>query len=144
VHNDDIELEALILCTTDGVVVCLRRARPMLSGVVPVPRQAPQEYTGTYAAPWASQPVFHPAPTQMPPYPLSAQRPATIQTGPSMQFQNFFMQSIRDIAVFVWTFTGINGSLAQYARGVSERERVSHLQDCQSGTPFLTINFERQ
>lgn len=121
-HSEDIELEAVISCTTDGLVVCLRRARPMLPGAMPIPQEAHQQYTGIYAAPWASQPVFHPAPPQMPPYPLGARHPAMIQAGSSMQFQNSFMQSIRDVAVFAWALTGINGSLAEYARGIPKGE----------------------
>ncbi|UPX20918.1 uncharacterized protein EKO05_0011130 [Ascochyta rabiei] len=120
-QNDDIELEAVISCTTDGLVVCLRRARPMLPGTVPI-SQTGQPYTGIYAAPWASQPVFHPAPPLMPPYPLGAQHPAMLHSGPSLQFQNQFMQSIRDVAVFAWALTGINGSLAEYARGTPKGE----------------------
>ncbi|KAH6612145.1 hypothetical protein C7974DRAFT_91912 [Boeremia exigua] len=120
-QNEDIELEAVISCTTDGLVVCLRRARPMLPGAMPVTQPA-QQYSGIYAAPWASQPVFHPAPQQMPPYPLGAQHPAMLSSGPSMQFQNAFMQSIRDVAVFAWALTGINGSLAAFARGKPKGE----------------------
>lgn len=119
--SEDIELEAVISCTTDGLVVCLRRARPMMPGMMPV-SQPPQQYTGIYAAPWASQPVFHPAPPQMPPFPLGAQHPSMLTTGPSVQFQNAFMQSIRDVAVFAWALTGINGSLAEYARGTPKGE----------------------
>jgi len=120
-HRGDIELEAVISCTTDGLVVCLRRARPMLPGAMPVPQTA-QQYSGIYAAPWASQPMFHPAPPQMPPYPLGAQHPAMLHSGPSMEFQNSFMQSIRDVAVFAWALTGINGSLAEYAHGNPQGE----------------------
>ncbi|CAG5145761.1 uncharacterized protein ALTATR162_LOCUS1765 [Alternaria atra] len=115
-HDDPIELEAVISCTSDGLVVCLRRARPMLPGTMPVAQPAHQ-YNGVYAAPWAAQPVFHPAPQQMPQYPLGARYPAMVQAGPSMEFQNNFMQSIRDVAVFAWALTGINGSLVDYARG---------------------------
>ncbi|KAF2125081.1 hypothetical protein P153DRAFT_379145 [Dothidotthia symphoricarpi CBS 119687] len=114
-HDDPIELEAVISCTSDGLVVCLRRARPLLPGMMPVTQ--PAQYNGIYAAPWATQPVFHPAPPQMPAYPLGAQHPTMLQAGPSLQFQNAFMQSIRDVAVFAWALTGINGSLADYARG---------------------------
>lgn len=114
-HDEPIELEAVISCTSDGLVVCLRRARPLLPGTMPVTQ--PAQYNGIYAAPWAPQPVFHPAPPQMPPYPLGAQHPAMLQAGPSLQFQNAFMQSIRDVAVFAWALTGINGCLADYARG---------------------------
>jgi hypothetical protein len=115
-RDEPIELEAVISCTSDGLVVCLRRARPMLPGIMPVAQPA-QPYNGVYAAPWAVQPVFHPAPAQMPPYPLGAQHPAMAQAGPSLQYQNQFMQSIRDVAVFAWALTGINGSLTDYARG---------------------------
>ncbi|KAF1913184.1 hypothetical protein BDU57DRAFT_589894 [Ampelomyces quisqualis] len=96
-----IELEAVISCTSDGLVVCLRRARPLIPGTLPV----------------AAQPLFHPAPQQYPPYPLGAHHLHMQQAAQSIQFQNAFMQSIRDVAVFAWALTGINGSLAEYARG---------------------------
>jgi hypothetical protein len=110
-----IELEAVISCTSDGLVVCLRRARPLLPGMMPTTQSA--QYNGIYAAPWAAQPIFHPAPQQYPPYPLGARHPHMQQAAPQSQFQNAFMQSIRDVAVFAWALTGINGSLAEYARG---------------------------
>jgi PAS domain S-box-containing protein len=110
-----IELEAVISCTSDGLVVCLRRARPLLPGLMPATQ--PAQYNGIFAAPWAAQPIFHPPPPQYPPYPLGARHPHMEQAGPSLQFQNAFMQSIRDVAVFAWALTGINGSLADYARG---------------------------
>lgn len=113
-----IELEAVVSCTSDGLVVCLRRARPLLPDIMPIANPTAQ-YNGIYAAPWASQPLFHPAPQHYPPYPLGAQHPAMAQqqAAPSIQYQNAFMQSIRDVAVFAWALTGINGSLADYARG---------------------------
>jgi PAS domain S-box-containing protein len=115
-RDEPIELEAVISCTSDGLVVCLRRARPMLPGAIPTAQPA-QQYNGIFAAPWATQPVFHPAPPQMPQYPLGARHPAMAQAGSSMDFQNSFMKSIRDVAVFAWALTGINGSLVDYARG---------------------------
>jgi hypothetical protein len=115
-----IELEAVISCTSDGLVVCLRRARPLIPGTLPATQ--PAAYNGIYAAPWATQPIFHPAPPQYPPYPLGAQHPQMQQAAPTLQFQNAFMQSIRDVAVFAWALTGINGSLAEYARGTPKGE----------------------
>lgn len=115
-RDEPIELEAVISCTSDGLVVCLRRARPMLPGAMPVAQPAHQ-YNGIFAAPWATQPVFHPAPPQMPHYPLGARHPAMAHAGSSMDLQNSFMKSIRDVAVFAWALTGINGSLVDYARG---------------------------
>jgi hypothetical protein len=114
-RNGPIELEAVVSCTSDGLVVCLRRARPLIPGTLPTAQPTP--YNGIYAAPWAAQPLFHPAPPQYPPYPLGARHPQMAQAAPSLQFQNAFMQSIRDVAVFAWALTGINGSLAEYAHG---------------------------
>ncbi|KAL5117106.1 hypothetical protein ACEQ8H_004931 [Pleosporales sp. CAS-2024a] len=114
-RNGPIELEAVVSCTSDGLVVCLRRARSLIPRALPAAQPTP--YNGIYAAPWASQPLFHPPPPQYPPYPLGAVHPQMQQAAPSLQFQNAFMQSIRDVAVFAWALTGINGSLAEYARG---------------------------
>jgi hypothetical protein len=117
-REEPIELEAVVSCTSDGLVVCLRRARPMIPGAVPQPPepQQPAYPNGIFAAPWAQQPVFHPALPQPLPFPLGAQHPAMAQAAPSA-FQNTLMQSIRDVAVFAWALVGINGSLADYAKG---------------------------
>lgn len=123
-HNDPIELEAVVSCTSDGLVVCLRRARPMIPSNAPqLPSAQPVNTRGgVFAAPWAPEPLFFPALPANPPYPLGAQHPAMAalpwqqqpQVGPS---QMDFMNSIRDVAVFAWALTGINGSLAEYSRG---------------------------
>ncbi|KAJ6108579.1 hypothetical protein N7523_009902 [Penicillium sp. IBT 18751x] len=53
-----IELEAVVSCTSDGLVVILRRARaPIPSAAVP-PRPVPVYANGLFAAPWALEPVF--------------------------------------------------------------------------------------
>ncbi|KAF2637516.1 hypothetical protein P280DRAFT_482950 [Massarina eburnea CBS 473.64] len=110
---EPIELEAVISCTTDGLVVCLRRARPMIPNA-----QLPSSshHQPVFAAPWGVQPVFQPALPQQPPYPLGAQHPAMALTQPG-PVQSAFMQSIRDVGVFAWALVGINGSFAEYSRG---------------------------
>ncbi|OCK72810.1 hypothetical protein K432DRAFT_411456 [Lepidopterella palustris CBS 459.81] len=136
-HNVPIELEAVVSCTSDGLVVCLRRARPMIpqSAQPQIQAAQPQYRNGIFAAPWAPEPMFLPPLPQPPPYPLGAAHPAMYrmglagqqghhghhgyhghqqQVGPS---QADFMNSIRDVAVFAWALTGINGSLAEYSRG---------------------------
>ncbi|KAF2877497.1 hypothetical protein BDV95DRAFT_601884 [Massariosphaeria phaeospora] len=113
-REEPIEIEAVVSCTSDGLVVCLRRARPMVPGILPTAQ--PANYNGIFVAPWAPQPVFQPQLPQPLPYPLGAQHPAMAQV-PSAAFQNAFMQSIRDVAVFAWALTGINGSLADYSVG---------------------------
>lgn len=108
-HDEPIEVEAVVSCTSDGLVVCLRRARPEQ------PRPQAAGHGGVFAAPWAHQPMFQPALPQQLPYPLGAVHPAMAQAGPPGATQNSFMQAIRDVAVFAWALVGINGSLAEYA-----------------------------
>lgn len=55
-----IELEAVVSCTSDGLVVVLRRARaPAPTPTAPLPPQPVPVYAnGLFAAPWAREPVF--------------------------------------------------------------------------------------
>ncbi|KAF2705655.1 hypothetical protein K504DRAFT_471628 [Pleomassaria siparia CBS 279.74] len=111
--EERIELEAVVSCTSDGLVVCLRRARPPIPTAVPATQ--PAYPNGIFAAPWAPQPVFLPPPPQHLPYPMGARHPAMAQVNQS--FHTDFMKSIRDVAVFAWALTGINGSLTEYGHG---------------------------
>ena len=99
-----IELEAVVSCASDGLVVCLRRARPR----IPDRRQRPAQ-TGFFAAPWAEQPSY-PSEHQS----ESSSRSSISSGGPD---HNDFMAAIRDQAVFAWALTGINGNLHAYATG---------------------------
>ncbi|KAF1948839.1 hypothetical protein CC80DRAFT_430628 [Byssothecium circinans] len=115
-QQEPLEIEAVVSCTTDGLVVCIRRARPLIPNA-----EFPSINTETrsrpiFAAPWAVEPVFAPALPQLPPYPLGAQHPAMAQAHVAPG-QNAWMRSIRDCAVFAWPVVGINGSLAEYSRG---------------------------
>ena len=122
--GDAIELEAVISCTSDGLVVCLRKARPMIPH--PTSRPAKPAYeNGLYAAPWANEPML--------PRPLeragagfgTAFAPSLGPQGahhnhvppPRSLDQSDFMSAIRDQAVFAWALTGINGSLADFGKG---------------------------
>ncbi|KAL0261969.1 hypothetical protein SLS55_003404 [Diplodia seriata] len=128
-HENLIELEAVVSCTSDGLVVCLRRARPIMPTSAQPPRADQPAYAnGIFAAPWAPEPVF------LPPLPNAYANAARMGLmGPPQQpaagggpdgfwahggpAANDFMQSIRDVAVFAWALTGINGSLTEYSRG---------------------------
>ncbi|KAF2795911.1 hypothetical protein K505DRAFT_238939 [Melanomma pulvis-pyrius CBS 109.77] len=112
--EDRIELEAVVSCTSDGLVVCLRRARPAIPTAMPAAQ--PAYPNGIFAAPWAPEPVFAPSLPQQPPFPLGARHPDMMAAG-GHNYHSDFMQSIRDVAVFAWALTGINGSLAEYSRG---------------------------
>ncbi|KAI4119171.1 MAG: hypothetical protein LQ345_000881 [Seirophora villosa] len=124
-----IELEAVVSCTSDGLVVVLRKARPtipQISGPEADPVEHP--YTnGLFASPWATDPIM-PPPQQRPLYaqqdqyrPDSALRSTAVHAGvPTLEgpaASADFMSTIREVAVFAWALTGINGSLAQYSRG---------------------------
>ena len=126
-----VELEAVISCTSDGLVVVLRRARALVPQI-PQRSRVPAErsYTnGCFASPWATEPIlpgvdrrqyaytndFEPDPDpNVPRWPTAAQADSASMTGPD---EADFMNSIREVAVFAWSLTGINGSLAQYGRG---------------------------
>ncbi|KAF2433482.1 hypothetical protein EJ08DRAFT_668795 [Tothia fuscella] len=100
-----VELEAVISCTSDGLVVILRKARPLMPGA------GQDSQTDTHhgfigVAPWAQNPVY---------YPQQVMAPA----GPDKEA---FMNSVREVAVFAWALVGINGSLEQYSRNQPKGE----------------------
>ncbi|OKL57269.1 hypothetical protein UA08_07585 [Talaromyces atroroseus] len=137
-HQSPVEVEAVVSCTSDGLVVILRRARPS------IPQQATLTSTsvrvnhspGLFASPWAVQPILPPQTVWnsqgYPTYNFSATTTTTTTTtflqssntlpnsnhsyngGPNPQE---LFETIRDVAVFVWGIIGINGSLEQYRKG---------------------------
>ncbi|KAI9761098.1 MAG: hypothetical protein M4579_001250 [Chaenotheca gracillima] len=115
-----IEVEAVVSCTSDGLVVIIRRARPIIPAADPT--GAPLEYTnGLFASPWAAPPIMPPEQLAAPAFNgaflpdfAAAQHPVPVSRGPG---PDEFMNSIREVAVFAWSLTGINGSLAQYGVG---------------------------
>ena len=129
-----IELEAVVSCTSDGLVVILRRARSIFPQVAqPTAQPIERPYTnGLFASPWATNPILPDRqnrpmweqphwsqPSQAPLHPTAAQVRTAAATGPASED---FMKSIREVAVFAWALTGINGSLAQYSRGTPTGE----------------------
>ena len=133
--SSHIELEAVVSCTSDGLVVVLRRAR----AVIPHLSQSTSEATrhpfanGFFASPWATDPLLpnvggrpsqnlpnlvQPSPAE-PRHPTAARSAAAATHGPATED---FMNSIREVAVFAWALTGINGSLAEYTRGTPTGE----------------------
>ena len=127
-----IELEAVVSCTSDGLVVCLRRARPAVP-LEAVSQPVQRSYAnGLFAVPWAAEPIL-PSLSQRPQFvqhtgfssgpvtPRSVQSPSA-QPQPNKVSSHDFMNSIRDIAVFAWALNGINGSLASFTRGTPRGE----------------------
>lgn len=129
-----IEVEAVVSCTSDGLVVCLRRAAPFLPQAhLQQPGKMPMQQgyaNGLFAVPWATDPML-PAPQQRSQQPqrtgfAPSLTPAQAYHRPLAQSsrapQSDFMSSIRECAVFAWALTGINGCLAEYSRGVPRGE----------------------
>lgn len=104
-----IEVEAVVSCSSDGLVVILRRARPLIPQAVDATE--PINYDqGVFAAPWA----FEPTEAEVPfggGVPARASSPGT-ESEPTP-----VMSAIRDVAAFAWSLTGINGALVELANG---------------------------
>lgn len=128
-----VELEAVVSCTSDGLVVILRRARPPIPDLRP-PLLPFAFDNGLFAAPWGQRPIRpHYSPEVLynfrPPY-LPQHMPLRENVkaagGPPI---DQLMKSIRDVAVFAWAVVGINGNLASYSRGlpIGESQPVNGL-----------------
>ena len=135
ISASQIELEAVVSCTSDGLVVILRRAKPYIPQISGPALAGPMHpyANGIFASPWASDPILprmedqwqqNPIPYLQQPLggrgqPTAAQANIAATRGPATEN---FMNSIREVAVFAWSLTGINGSLEQYARGTPTGE----------------------
>jgi hypothetical protein len=121
-HVDPYEIEAVISCTSDGLVVVLRRARPMIPTLQP-PRLSPRFPNGLFAAPWGAHPIrpHQYQPDAQNPFLHGLQAPPIPPGGPPV---DEFMNSIREVAVFAWSLTGINGNVASYGHGTPRGEAV--------------------
>ena len=129
------ELEAVVSCTSDGLVVILRKAKPFVPHVAQPTAPVAHPYAnGFFASPWATDPILpNPQqrpqqempnafqPRQAPIHPTTGQANTAAAQGPASEM---FMNTIREVAVFAWSLTGINGSLAQYGRGKPIGEAV--------------------
>ena len=132
-EQSQIELEAVVSCTSDGLVVVLRRAKPFVPHIATaVPDTTKPRYAnGFFASPWANEPIIpdpqdraNPLPdavrpNRFPIHPTAAQANTAATKGPASED---FMNSIREVAVFAWSLTGINGSLEKYGRGTPSGE----------------------
>ncbi|KAH8804734.1 hypothetical protein F5884DRAFT_754327 [Xylogone sp. PMI_703] len=117
---EQLEIEAVVSCTSDGLVVVLRRARPL----IPDAQKhlvSHEMASGIFAAPWGLEPVRLPSSRQHLNNPQHAFAPNDTPfyapiTG-STHSSDDFMRSIRSLAVFAWSVIGINGNIASYSRG---------------------------
>ena len=118
---DPFEIEAVVSCTSDGLVVVLRRARPIIPDArAPEPAGIPMYPRGLFAAPWGAHPIrpHQYQPDVNNPFRHGFEAPI-IPGGPPV---DEFMNSIREVAVFAWSLAGINGNIASYGHGVPHGE----------------------
>ncbi|KAK2064326.1 hypothetical protein LY76DRAFT_83394 [Colletotrichum caudatum] len=116
------ELEAVVSCTSDGLVVVIRKARPLIPAAHP-PLVVPTYTNGLFAAPWGQYPIRPQVPQEtlytfrppLMPQHMPLRENAMDAGGPPV---DHLMSSIRDVAVFAWALVGINGNLATYTRGL--------------------------
>lgn len=124
------ELEAVVSCTSDGLVVVLRKARPPIPSLHP-PLLPVDFENGLFAAPWSEQPIrpYYPPehfytfrPPLLPQY-MPLREHVKSAGGPPI---DQLMKSIRDVAVFAWAVVGINNKLAVFGRGVPRDNSQPH------------------
>ena len=115
--DQGMEIEAVISCTSDGLVVVLRKAHPLTPHTMGAADE-PYFANGLFASPWAPQPVMPPQMQQ------TTVNPDIVFPGMPEPAEAGFMAAIRDVAVFAWSLTGINGSLTQYGYGQPSGEAL--------------------
>lgn len=140
---ESIMVEAVVSCSSDGMVVIIRRVHP---DELNVPQQEPApnafaqsaqqeqpqrvaQQQSLFAAPWGVQPIipgYQPERAiaigkEFEPHLVAVQAHAHATGGP---YNPHFMQTIRDVAVFAWAVTGINGNLANHATGTPQGQAV--------------------
>lgn len=109
-----VDIEAVISCSSDGLVVVIKKARPL-------PPDFQTNYpNGIFAAPWAAVPRF-PSNYAIDPYyqyegykPHTEHRRLTKYIDDSKEFD--FMRSIQQCAVFAWSLRSINKDILMHAR----------------------------
>lgn len=113
-----IEVEAVVSCTSDGLVVVLRRAHAFVPQGTVSDGEQPVYPNGLFASPWSDEPIL----------PEGMQQATSV---PNLSFpsvseptESGFMSAIRDVAVFAWSLTGINGSLVDLAIGSPSGEAL--------------------
>lgn len=104
-----IEVEAVVSCSSDGLVVILRRARPLIPQAADAAELVNYDH-GVFAAPWALEPIGAERA-------LDEGAPDTAVAPGSGPGPNPVMRAICDVAAFAWSLTGINGAMVDLAHG---------------------------
>lgn len=120
IYTEPIEVEAVVSCTSDGLVVILRRARPSVAQLFG--SEAPADFGhSVFVSPWAmpTSEAGTPSSAQVVEGdgPLARSVAPSVYKPPTGPEAGAVMEAIREVAVFAWSLTGINGSLIQHGRG---------------------------
>jgi hypothetical protein len=108
-NPERIEVEAVVSCSSDGLVVIIRRARPLIPQAADATEPVNYDH-GVFAAPWALEPIGAGRALDRV-APDAAVAPGS-ELGPSP-----VMSAIRDVAAFAWSLIGINGAMVDLAHG---------------------------
>jgi hypothetical protein len=111
-----IEVEAVVSCTSDGLVVVLRRARPRIPQIADAPESINYDQS-VFVAPWAFQPIGDEVA-------LDRGAPDAVVLPGSEAEPTPIMSAIRDVAAFAWSLTGINGAMVELANGTPSGEAL--------------------
>ncbi|KAM7216211.1 protein YIP4 [Rhypophila decipiens] len=105
-----LELEAVVSCTSDGLVVVLRRARP------PIPNSHVPLMPGFNLEnePYVPPELLYTFRPPLRPQYMPLRESVKAAGGPPIDQA---LRSIREAAVFAWPLIGINGNLAEYSHG---------------------------
>ncbi|EPS36342.1 hypothetical protein H072_10148 [Dactylellina haptotyla CBS 200.50] len=82
------EVEAVVSCTSDGLVVILRQARPL------IPKPLHNVPNGIFASPWAPVPLV-----------------PSVENALDKTREISFMEAIREVAVFAWSLRQLGGEI---------------------------------
>ena len=127
IYAEPIEVEAVVSCTSDGLVVILRRARPSVAQLFG-PEPPPDLENSLFASPWAMPAseagTRSEAQVAEEDGPLARSMASSMNTRTTGPETSTVMEAIREVAVFAWSLTGINGSLIQHGRGQPEGEAL--------------------
>lgn len=128
VQPSALVVEAVVSCTSDGLVVVLRKARPIIPLSGP-----PGPPIGQFVSPWSTAAsASHRRSADEMDAPVSVPMPRL--SGPAVAD---FMESIRQVAVFAWSLRSINEELLQYARppGVVEGKQPAQIGEVMRDNP---------
>ncbi|KAF3923194.1 hypothetical protein ABW20_dc0109645 [Dactylellina cionopaga] len=88
------DVEAVVSCTSDGLVVILRHARPL------IPKPLHNLPNGIFASPWAPVPLV-----------------PNLENTPDKSREISFMEAIREVAVFAWSLRQLGGEIIVNSEG---------------------------